>query len=252
MSVWGKIIGAAAGLAIGGPIGALLGGIAGHFTLDRAIEEGQGPPDPDSPAAQLTFTMAVIALGAKMAGADGAVTRDEIAAFRRVFQVAPEDEPRVAMVFDLARRDIAGYEAYAEQVARIFQARPVVLEDLLDGLFVIAMADGVLAPKEEAFLASVAAIFGFSEEYFDRVRAAHLGPAQASPYTILGVERDVSAEELRRAYHRLVREHHPDRLIARGMPEEAVRVATEKLARINDAYDRITRERSGSGAVASG
>ena len=136
MSVWGKLAGAAAGLAIGGPIGALLGGVAGHYVIDRDKEE-------DGPAEnQVAFTVGVIALGAKMAKADGVVTRDEVSAFKRAFHVPPDEAKNVARVFDLAKRDARGFEPYASQVARLFRDNPAVLEELLDCLFRIARADG--------------------------------------------------------------------------------------------------------------
>jgi DnaJ like chaperone protein len=244
MSIWGKIIGATAGLAFAGPIGAVVGGVAGHFTLDRLFEELEGPPDPDSPAAQLTFTMAVIALGAKMAKADGDITGDEIRAFKRLFRVPPGEEARLEQVFNLARQSVAGYEFYADQIGRLFRSRPAVLEDVLDSLFTIAMADSVLKPEEEAFLAEVARRFGLTEEYFQRVRAAHLGIDLACPYLMLGVDHDVSDSDLKSAYRKLVKEHHPDSLIARGVPEDVIQMATAKMARINAAYARILQDRA--------
>ena len=119
-----------------------------------------------------------------------------------------------------------------------------MLEDILDGLFEIAKADGVLHPGEAAFLERVAEIFGFAPDEFRRIRASHFGPDAADPYVILGVAYDASEEEIKRTYRLLVRENHPDSLIARGVPEEFVRLATDKLAAINGAY-RKDRARSG-------
>ena len=237
MSIWGKLAGAAAGLAIGGPIGALLGGVAGHYVIDRDKEE-------DGPAEnQVAFTVGVIALGAKMAKADGMVTRDEVDAFKQVFRV-PEDELKnVARVFDHARNSPLGFEAYAGQVARMFRAQPAVLEELLDGLFHIAKADGQVGPAEIDYLRKVAGIFGFSDHDFERIRAEHLGPDEADPYEILGVNRQSGDAEIKAVYRKLVREHHPDRLIAKGVPKEFIDVATEKLATINAAWDKIAKER---------
>ncbi|MBT3701652.1 MAG: DnaJ domain-containing protein [Alphaproteobacteria bacterium] len=241
MSIWGKIIGAAGGFAMGGPIGALIGGFAGH-ALDkmRGDEGGEGG---DAGTRQIAFTIGVIALGAKMAKADGQVTTDEVAAFREVFHVPPEDLKNVARVFDQAKKGVAGFEAYAEQLAGLFQQNPAVLEDLLDGLFHIAKADNIYHPAEDEFLREVARIFGFSEHEFARIKEAHVGADKSDPYVILGVSRDVSDSELKSHYRKLIREHHPDTLIAQGMPQEFIDVANEKLAAINDAHDRIQRER---------
>lgn len=240
MSIWGKLGGAAAGFLLGGgPIGALAGAFAGHMLIDReASLAGEGA---DAPG--VVFTIAIIALGAKMAKADGVVTADEVEAFERIFRVPPSEAANVRRIFNLARQDTAGFEAYAAQIANLFRGNPAILEDVLDGLFEIAKADGVLHPGELAFLERVAEIFGFAPAEFRRIRASHFGPDATDPYAVLGVAHEASAEEIKRTYRLLVRENHPDRLIARGVPEEFVRLANDKLAAINAAYDRIEQER---------
>jgi DnaJ like chaperone protein len=247
MSIWGKIIGGAAGFALGGPLGALLGALAGH-AIDRMSDAGALPGGAPAGAApdgtrQVAFTIAVIALGAKMAKADGVVTRDEVAAFKKVFRVPPEEAKNVARVFDLAKRDARGFEAYAQQVARLFRDNPAVLEELLDCLFLIARADGHYHAAEKTYLASVARILGFDEATFRRVEAENFGPDKADPYTILGVAHDSAPDAIKAAYRKLIRENHPDKLIAAGMPEEFVAAANDRMAAINDAYDRVSRER---------
>jgi len=240
MSIWGKLGGAAAGFLLGGgPIGALAGAFAGHMLFDRDAQSGaDGSGEPG-----IVFTIAIIALGAKMAKADGYVTRDEIEAFGRIFRVPPSEEANVRRIFDLARQDTAGYEAYAGQIARLFRGNPAMLEDILDGLFEIAKADGTLHPAELQFLERVAEIFGFSPDEFRRIRASHVEPDQADPYVVLGVDHGASEDEIKRTYRLLVRENHPDSLMARGVPEEFIRLANDKLAAINAAYDRVMEER---------
>ncbi|HEV2562961.1 MAG TPA: DnaJ family molecular chaperone [Rhizomicrobium sp.] len=237
MSIWGKLGGAAAGFLFGGgPLGALVGAFAGHLLVDRARED-----DADAPG--VAFTIAVIALGAKMAKADGVVTREEEEAFQRIFRVPPQEEANVRRIFNLARQDVAGFEAYAAQIARLFRGNPAVLEDILDGLFEIAKADGVLHPGELSFLERVAEIFGFAPNEFRRIRASHF-PDASDPYVILGVAHNAGDDEIKRTYRMLVRENHPDRLMARGVPEEFIKLANDKLAAINAAYDRIEEERA--------
>ncbi|MGH6889843.1 MAG: TerB family tellurite resistance protein [Rhizomicrobium sp.] len=237
MSIWGKLGGAAAGFLLGGgPIGALAGAVAGHVLFDRGDRGDESEPG-------IVFTIAVIALGAKMAKADGTVTDAEVEAFGRIFRVPPAEEGNVRRIFNLARQDTAGYEIYAGQIARIFRGNPAMLEDVLDGLFEIAKADGVLHPAELKFLERVSDIFGFAPHEFRRIRASHLGPDRADPYVVLGVDHAASEEEIKRTYRLLVRENHPDSLMARGVPEEFLRLANDKLAAINAAYAKIIEER---------
>ena len=237
MSVWGKLAGAAAGLAIGGPIGALLGGVAGHYVIDRDQEQ-------DGPAEnQVAFTVGVIALGAKMAKADGVVTMDEVNAFKEVFKVPEGEMKNVARVFNLAKQDVAGYEAYAEQLATMFKGNRKLLEDVLEGLFHIAKADEALHPGEEQFLSEVAKRFGFTETEFSYIKARHVVASKRNPYDVLGIQPAISNEELKSHYRRMVADNHPDKLMARGVPKEFIAIATEKVATINEAYEVIARER---------
>jgi DnaJ like chaperone protein len=253
MSIWGKIIGGAAGFAMGGPLGALLGALAGH-AVDRqmapdgdASAENAAAGDTDTvdrtATRQIAFTIAVIALGAKMAKADGRVSRSEVAAFKQVFKIPANEIKNVARVFDQAKRDVAGFDAYARQLAQMFDERHPVLEELLDGLFHIARADGEVHDAEIAFIRDVAQIFGFGDTDFSRIREANLGPDLADPYTLLGVRREQTDAEIRAAWRHLSRENHPDRLMAAGLPPEFVDLANEKMAAINAAYDRIAKER---------
>lgn len=240
MSIWGKIIGGAAGFALGGPLGALLGAMAGHAFVDTA----ERPTDTRS-RKQVAFTAGVIVLAAKMAKADGVVREEEIEAFRQTFNPILRNEVKkaeVARIFNIAKKDSEGFEPYARQLAGMFSGNPAVLEELLNCLFLIAKADNIYHPKENEYLESVAGIFGLDEAAFRRIRAAH-GVDKPDPYTVLGVDRDISDGELKSKYRKLVRAHHPDTLIAQGVPQEFIDTANEKLAVINDAYDRIERER---------
>jgi DnaJ like chaperone protein len=240
MSIWGKILGGAAGFALGGPLGALIGAVAGH-AVDKMRATGE--IEPADATKRIAFTIAVIALGAKMAKADGQVTRDEIDAFKRVFRIPPEEVKNVGRVFDQARRDVRGYEPYARQVARMFAENPAVLEELLEGLFHIARADGQVSADELAYLRQISDIFGLDSARWDRVRAGNMGPDQSDPYEILGVPRDAADAQIKTAYRKLVRENHPDRLVAQGMPQEFIDLANAKLATINAAYDRVQQSR---------
>lgn len=235
-SIWGKLGGAGLGLALGGPIGALLGGVAGHMLIDR---EGAifGRPPRD-----VVFTMGLVALAAKMAKADGVVVDREVEAFEQIVEVPAGEHERVKRLFDLAKQTPEGFEAYARQIGDLFKDEPALLEDVLDGLFHIAKADGAVHEAEFAYLRDVAGIFSFSDADFQRIAARHVRQAD-DPYLILKADRAMSDEDLRRHYRKLVAENHPDREIARGLPPEAVKIATERLAVINAAWERISAER---------
>ena len=232
MSIWARITDAVTRLAQGESLASLLG-----------LGAAPGGDGSHPGTRQIAFTIGVIALGAKMAKVDGEVTRDEVEAFRSFFHVPPAEERNVERFFDLAKRDAAGFETYARQIAALFPDAPDVLEHVLDGLFDIAQADGKIAPAEAEYLAKVAAIFGLSSARVERAKAAVLGQAECEPCIVLGIDPLATDEQIRDAWLRQVRAHHPDRLMAQGLPEEAIKVATRKLALINDAYDRLRRAR---------
>jgi DnaJ like chaperone protein len=192
---------------------------------------------------RVAFAVGVIALGAKMAKADGVVSMDEVNAFKEVFRVPEGEMQHVAHVFNLAKQNVAGYETYAERLATMFKGNRKLLEDVLEGLFHIAKADEVLHPREEQFLAGVAKRFGMTETEFAYIKARHVVKAERNPYDVLGIKPSVSNKGLKSHYRKLVAEHHPDKLVARGLPEEFVSIATKKITAINEAYDQIARER---------
>jgi len=221
MSIWKRISAALSSLAAGEPFSVVLD----HLKL--------------SPERSVAFTIGVIALGAKLAKADGQVTRGEIAAFRRVFTIPPEEEANAAHVFNLARQDVAGFDAYARKIAAMFPPRDPVLRDLMESLFYVAMADGDFHPNEEAFLREVSRIFGLSEACFHALHARFVPGAAPDPFALLEVAPDAPLDIARRAYRRMVRESHPDALRARGVPDEAVRMAEARLAALNNAWEEV-------------
>ncbi|MCI5077143.1 DnaJ family molecular chaperone [Oricola sp.] len=194
---------------------------------------------------RVAFSIAMIALSAKMAKADGIVTAEEVDAFREIFEIPAEDANRVANLYNLAKQDVAGYRAYAEQVAGLCgdgMTNCPLLIDVLDGLFHIAKADGVIHRKELDFLTDVAGIFGISGTAFERVVARHVDKGRRDPWRILGLDEGVGHAEARRRYLQLVRENHPDQLVARGLPEEFIKIANDRIAAINDAWETIEPE----------
>jgi DnaJ like chaperone protein len=221
MSIWKRISDALAALAQG-------------EGLSAVFEKLRTPPE-----RTIGFTIAVIALGAKMAKADGLVTRDEVTAFRQVFHIPASETQNAARVFDLARKDVAGFDLYAARIRDMFGAGHQALVDLLEGLFYIAVADGRYHPNENVFLEEVAHIFGVQSRDFVNMRARFVPDENPDPYCVLGVDPTADAETVRQAWRALVREYHPDRMIARGVPEEAMKLAEKRLIQANWAYEEI-------------
>lgn len=226
MSIWSRIADALSALASGE-------GLAQVFDKLRA-----------APDKSVAFTIAVIALGAKMAKADGHVTRDEVTAFREVFHIAAEDEPQAARVFNLARQDVTGFDDYARRIKAMYADDDAPLCDLMEGLFHIAMADGEYHPNENIFLEEVSDIFGFDHQRFTRIRAQFVPDADRDPYDVLGVPNGADLAVVRKAWRQLVRDTHPDQLRARGVPDEAVKMAEAKLIAVNAAWEQINAARS--------
>jgi DnaJ like chaperone protein len=224
MSIWSRIADALSALASGE-------GLSQVFDRLRT-----------APERSVGFTIAVIALGAKMAKADGEVTRSEVTAFRQIFAIPPGEEANAARVFNLARQDVAGFDAYARKIRAMFRDDNQVLIDLMEGLFHISVADGAFHPKEEEFLAEVARIFGIGERCYRALRGRFVPDAPRDPYDVLGIGHDASLEEARAAWKQAVRDSHPDRMIARGVPEEAVKLAEKRLIAINAAWDEIAAQ----------
>lgn len=193
----------------------------------------------ESQRRQVAFTVAMIGLSAKMAKADGVVTQDEIQAFRDLVEFPSDEAKNVARLYNLAKQDVAGFDAYARRIAALFDGEEAILEDILDGLFHIAMADGLLHDREAAYLEIVANEFGMDDMAFRRVRARHVFEGDLDPYAVLGVSDDMPFDQVRRTYRKLVAENHPDRLMARGVPAEFIKIASDRLAAINAAFDQI-------------
>jgi DnaJ like chaperone protein len=235
MSIWTRIADALSALAQGEPLSVVFDRLRGASAPDQSVG----------------FTIAVLALGAKMAKADGTVTRDEVTAFRRIFTFPDGEEDHAAHVFNLARQDVAGFDAYARKIARLFNPDGAricaddhhVLVDILEALFQIAIADGSYHPGEDAFLIHVADEFGLDERCFNIVRSRLVEGAPRDPYDVLGLPRDASKAEARKAWKDLVRDTHPDVMQARGVPPEAMKLAERRMQLINEAWREInTRE----------
>lgn len=225
MSVWQKI---------GDLVGSARTGIAGLLDPDNWLPGGR----------DAAFTLALVCLSAKMAVADGIVTASEIRAFGQTVEIPEASAGDIQRVFDLARQDVAGFDAYARRIARLFADSPDTLELVIDGLFHIASADGLIHEAEFEYLREVSSIFGFDELRFEQIASQHvIRGGVRDPYMVLGLDPSATDSEVKRVYRRLVAEMHPDRLTAKGVPPELVGLMSQKLASINHAYDVIARAR---------
>jgi DnaJ like chaperone protein len=226
MSIWSRIAAALSALATG-------------EGLSTILDQLRSTPNPERSVA---FTIAVIALGAKMAKADGTVTRNEVTAFRQVFAIPPADEANAARVFNLARQDVAGYDIYAAKIRAMFRDQDSdLLIDLMESLFHIALADGTYHPRENEFLMQVSTIFGLDDHAFRQLRARVVEGAPRDPYDVLGVTPNTPFEAIRAAWRHAVKTSHPDLMRARGVPPEAVKLAERRLQAVNEAWAAISQ-----------
>ena len=245
MSIWGRLLGGAAGFALGGPIGAILGVMAGS-AFDRKKQSSFNFSNISQEQKQQIFTISFIVLSAKLAKSDGQVTNDEIQAFKEKFNVPKSELSKVGKIFNEAKKDVYGYKQIADQVGLVFANNKILLEEMLNNLFFIAASDGQISLKEVELLRSISQSFLIDENTFQRIFQMNLKGNTSDPYRILDVKRENSDQEIRKKWIELNKEHHPDNLIAKGMPKEFIEQSNKELAAINLAYDKIKKIREKS------
>ena len=245
MSIWGRLFGGAAGFALGGPIGAILGVMAGS-AFDKKKRRSFNYSQISQDQKQQIFTISFIILSAKLAKSDGQVTNDEIQAFKEKFNVPKTELNKVGKIFNEAKKDVYGYKQIADQVGKLFSDNKLLLEEMLNNLFYIAASDGKISLDEIELLKSISQSFSFDENTFQRIFQMNLKNSSSDPYKILGVNRDDTDQEIRKKWIDLNKEHHPDNLMAKGMPEEFIEQSNKELATINLSYEKIKDIRSQS------
>lgn len=238
MSIWGKIIGGTTGFALGGPLGAIIGIMIGG-SFDRSARTLSSSNQISQQQKKNVFALCIIVLSAKIAKADGQVTKEEIYTFKEKFNIQAEEMSEVSKIFNEAKKSSFGFKNIADQVGNLFSDNKVLLEQLLNNLFYIAEADGLTSINEVEVLRSISQSFHFNETDFQRIFHSRLNNKESDPYKILGVTREDSDNNIRKKWIELSKEHHPDYLIAKGMPKEFIKEANKELSSINLAYDKI-------------
>ncbi|HHC73062.1 MAG TPA: co-chaperone DjlA [Thiotrichales bacterium] len=266
MGWWGKIIGGAFGFALGGPLGAMLGAALGH-NFDRGLDGVMKEPPPgagvDPERLQGAFFSAVFSLMGHLAKADGRVSPDEIAMAEGVMaqmHLSAEQRRAAIHLFNEGKRADFPLEEVVAQFRREARGRRTLMQMLLEILIGTALADGDLSPPEHEALWRIAEGLGWRRPLFEQLVAmvqaqrfyGHAAAGEAGgggmealeqAYALLGISSDAGDAEVKRAYRRLMSQHHPDKLVARGLPEEMLEVAKEKTQEIRAAYDRIKEAR---------
>lgn len=258
MSWWGKLFGGTFGYMLGGPLGALIGAALGH-NLDSRLQEmaGQGAPA-GRERIQTAFFTATFSVMGHMAKADGRVSEHEIRLARLVMeqmQLSPRLKQLAQRLFNEGKEEGFDLDAVLGQLKRECRFRHTLLRMFVEIQLQAAYADGEVHPAERDVLHRVCECLGFSPADFEQIentvrggRAYHGGSAAqvvdiAQAYAVLNVSAEASDAEVKRAYRRLTNQHHPDKLVAKGLPEEMMKMATEKTHEIRQAYDQIRAHR---------
>ncbi|NOY62319.1 MAG: co-chaperone DjlA [Gammaproteobacteria bacterium] len=247
MAWWGKLVGGAFGYMFGGPLGALLGAALGH-NLDRGVERAGGK---GAERVQLAFFTATFSVMGHLAKADGRVTRDEIASAEAVMarmQLSAEQKQLAVRLFNEGKSSNFSLDDVLDQFRHECQRRRNLIQMFLEILIFTSLADGTLHRAEREVLNHVSDRMGFSRAELEKlismigaqrsVQQSH-SMSQEDAYAVLGVDADVNDAELKRAYRRLMSQHHPDKLVSKGLPEEMMKLATEKTQEIKAAYEMI-------------
>ena len=240
MSIWGSLIGGMVGFSLGGPFGMLLGSIIGG-KVSRAKSAG-GFRSFRQP--QQVFALSLIVLSAKLSKADGSVSREELVAVKDKLKIPENELDQVGKIFNQAKTEAAGYEPYAQQIAQIYKKNSQVLEEVINILFYIAEADGHISETELNMIEHIAQIFGLSSSQYDSIKESRKNSDKLNPYVVLESKSDDDLQVIRKRYLKLSKEHHPDLLLSKGVPEEVIEESKKKMRAINSAWDQVQKLKS--------
>ena len=237
MAIWGSIIGGMLGFSIGGPFGMLLGSLIGG-KMSRARSSG-GFRSFAQP--QQIFALSLIVLSAKLSKADGQVSREELIAVKDKLKIPESELDQVGKIFNKAKEESTGYEPYAKQIAEVYRGNMNVLEEVINTLFYIAEADGNISDNELIMIEDIARIFGLNQAQINGIKESRKSSDKLNPYIVLESKPDDSLEEIRKRYIKLSKEHHPDLLLSKGVPQEVINESKAKMRAVNSAWDKIQK-----------
>ena len=240
MAIWGSLIGGMIGLSLGGPFGMLLGSLIGS-KISRA-KSGGGFGSFAQP--QQIFALSLIVLSAKLSKVDGQVSKEELVAVKNKLRIPENEIDQVGKIFNKAKEESTGYEPYAQQIAQIYKGNLNVLEEVINILFYIAEADGNVSQSEFQMIKKIAQIFGLNEVQFNSIMESRKSSDKINPYIVLESNPDDSIENIRKKYLKLSKEHHPDLLMSKGVPQEVIDESKAKMRAINSAWDQIQKLKS--------
>jgi len=237
MAIWGSLIGGMIGFSLGGPFGMLLGSLIGGKISKAKARAGFG----SFAQPQQVFALSLIVLSAKLSKADGQVSREELVAVKDKLKIPENELDQVGKIFNKAKEEKAGYEPYAKQIAQIYKGNINVLEEVINILFYIAEADGNVSEPEMKMIENIARIFGLNEIQINGIKESRKSSDKLNPYIVLESKPEDSIEGIRKRYLKLSKEHHPDLLVSKGVPQEVIDESKAKMRAINSAWDQIQK-----------
>jgi DnaJ like chaperone protein len=240
MSIWGSLIGGFVGFSFGGPIGALIGSMIGgriSSTRRTGFQSNFAPP-------QQVFAIALIILTAKLAKADGQVSKEELISIKNKLKIPDKEIDQFEKIFNKAKEDSLGYEPYAQQIAKIYRNNPAILDEVINILFYIAEADSKVSDSEILMIRDIAKIFGINQNQFEGIKESRKGSDKLNPYVVLDCDLNDDFTTIRKKYLNLSKEHHPDILVSKGVPKEVIEESKKKMRAINSAFDKIKKMKS--------
>ena len=237
MSIWGSLIGGMIGFSLGGPFGMLLGSLLGGKISRARATTGFS----SAARGQQIFALSLIVLSAKLSKADGQVSKEELIAVKDKLKIPDNELDQVGKIFNQAKKESTGYEPYAKQIAQFYSGNINVLEEVINILFYIAESDGQVSSTELEMIENISKIFGLSSAQYFSIKESRKGSDKLNPYVVLECKPEDDLQTIRKKYLNLSKQHHPDLLISKGVPQEVIEESKNKMRAINSAWDQVQK-----------